>query len=313
MTSDAPIPVRALTRCLGCGSDRLDPLPLAYEFHGRFPLVECRACGLRFLRVQPTAEGLARLYSAEYFDRDFRCGRSAVAYDDEAAFRDENRDLLDAFARLIPPGRLLEVGAAGGWLLKQARERGWTAHGVELSGEAVARARALGLDVFHGELADARFPDAYFDLAYMGDVLEHVPDARAVLAEVVRVLRPGGYLYLRGPVTTHSIARRLGLALYRLAGRTIVLREPPYHLWEFTPRSLARLFRTAGLEVIESRQSKIPPGRPHGDKGAATRLVMNAIDTINLPLTRACNVLGDRIVLVGRTRAGHPAPTGRDA
>ena len=89
-----------------------------------------------------------------------------------------------------------------------------------------------------------------------------------MLAEVVRVLRPGGHLYLRGPITTHSIARRLGLALYGLAGRPIVQREPPYHLWEFTPQSLARLFRAAGLEVVGSTQSKIPPGRPHGNKGA---------------------------------------------
>ena len=117
MSDDAPLPVRTLDHCLSCGSKALCDLALVYEFHGRFPLSECRACGLRFLRVQPTAAGLARLYSAEYFDRDFRCGRSAVAYDDEAAFRDENAALLDAFARLGPPGRLLEVGAAGGWLV----------------------------------------------------------------------------------------------------------------------------------------------------------------------------------------------------
>jgi SAM-dependent methyltransferase len=300
MTPDGPLPVRTLDHCLSCGSDHLRPLPFVYEYRGRFPLAECRACGLRFLSVQPTAAGLAELYSAGYFERDFRCGRSDAAYDDEAAFREENRGLLDAFERLGRPGRLLEVGSAGGWLLKHAAERGWIAQGVELSGDAVARARARGLDVFHGELADAHLPSSHFDLVYMGDVLEHVPDARGALVEVARVLRPGGHLFLRGPVTTHSIARRLGLALHGLAGRAIVQREPPYHLWEFTPGPLARLFRAVGLDVIESRQSKIPPGRPHGAKGPATRAVMNALDAINVPITRGLNVLGDRIVIVAR-------------
>src|SRR5439155_10961845 len=160
-------------------------------------------------------------------------------------------------------------------LLKRARERGWRTVGVELSADAVNHARALGLDVRLGTLHEATLPGASFDVVYMGDVLEHVPDCRATLAEVARVLSPGGHAVVRGPITTHSLARRLGLALYALAGRSIVLREPPYHLWEFRPASLARLARAVGLEVVAIEQSKIPPGRPHGRKSAAQALVMN--------------------------------------
>lgn len=298
-----PLPVRTLEACVACGGRSLRALPLRYAWRGDFPLVECDACGLRFLRVQPTGAGLEQLYSAEYFERDFRCGRSAVAYADEAAFRAENQGLLDAFARHVPaPGRLLEVGCAGGWLLRHAGERGWRAQGVELSADAVRHARGLGLEVFHGELEAARLPDAAFDLVYMGDVLEHVPDCRAVLTEVSRVLKPGGTLYLRGPITTNSLARGLALGVYRAIGRTIVLREPPYHLWEFTPGPLEYLFAQADLDVVELRQSKIPPGRAHGAKSPFQRLAMAAIDVVNLPLTRLLNVKGDRVVMVGRKR-----------
>ena len=136
----------------------------------------------------------------------------------------------------------------------------------------------------------------------MGDVLEHVPDCRGVLAEVARVLKPAGFAYLRGPVTTNSLARRLALRVYKFAGRPIVLREPPYHLWEFTPRSLARLFRAAGLVPVRLRQSKIPPGRPHGEKTALQRGAMAMLDLINVPITRVFNVLGDRVVLVAQRR-----------
>ena len=302
MTGERPLPVRTLERCLACGSTSLEPLPLRYEYRGSFPLVECGDCGLRFLSVQPTQEGLAELYAAGYFERDFRCGRSASGYFDEEAWRAENAGLLEAFARLRPPGRLLEVGCAGGWLLKHAIERGWQARGVELSADAVKHAHSLGLDVFQGDLLAATLPEASFDLVYMGDVLEHVPDCRAVLADVARVLAPGGILYLRGPTTTNSLARGLALALYGALGQEIVLREPPYHLWEVTPGPLEYLFESSGFEVVEQRQSKIPPGRAHGEKSVVQRAAMAVLDAINLPLTRLFNAKGDRIVMVGRRR-----------
>jgi len=295
------VALRTLDRCLACGGQRLRPLALEYLHQDtRYPLVECGACGMRFLVVQPVPETLASWYDATYFESEFRCGRTEAPAADEAAFRAESLGLLDAFAALGASGRLLDVGCATGSLVKHAIERGWQAQGVEPSAEAAAHARALGLEVFQGDLLAARLPAATFDLVYMGDVLEHVPDCRAVAAEAVRVLKPGGWFYLRGPMTTHSIARGLALRAYGLLGRRIVQREVPYHLWEFTPRSLGRLMHSVGLTVAQVRQSKIPPGRTRGQKSALQRGAMAVLDTLNLPLTRWFNVLGDRVVMVAR-------------
>jgi len=296
---------RTLERCLACGSPRLTHAALRYEWQGgSFPAARCRDCGMLFLRVQPTGGTLARMYSAEYFEQDFRCGRSEARSTDEQAFRAENDGLLDRLERWRGEGRLLEVGCATGLLLKRARERGWRPTGVELSPDAVAHARSLGLEVHEGTLTSARLPQSSYDLVFMGDVLEHVPDCRVTLAEVARVLVPGGHAVVRGPITTHSLARRLGLALYGLAGRDLVLHEPPYHLWEFRPGSLARLARAVGLEVVAIEQSKIPPGRPHGRKSALQALAMNLLDRVNEPWTRRFNAFGDRAVLVARKPLG---------
>ncbi len=298
------VATRALGRCLACGGTRLKPLAMRYEWQETaFPAAECAACGMRFLDVQPVGASLARMYSAEYFRADFRCGRSDAASSDEDAFRAENAGLLDRFEPFRGAGRLLEVGCAYGGLLRAAAGRGWHVTGVELSAEAVAHARGLGLDVHRGALEDVVLPADAFDLVYMGDVLEHVPDCRETVARVARLLAPGGHLFLRGPITTHSLARALALRAYRLAGRAIVLREPPYHLWEFTPRSLAALVRAAGLGVVALEQAKIPPGRAHGSKSALQRAAMAALDAVNVPITRAFNALGDRIVLVARRPA----------
>lgn len=292
---------RTLDHCLACGSRRLARLAMRYEWEGvRFPAAHCRDCGMMFLSVQPVGDSLARMYSAEYFEHDFRCGRSDARSNDEDAFRAENDGLLGRLEPLRAQGRLLEVGCASGLLLKRARERGWSVTGVELSPEAVVHARSLGLEVHQGTLNDARLAADSYDVVFMGDVLEHVPDCRETLTEVARVLAPGGHAVVRGPITTHSIARRAGLFLYGSLGRDIVLSEPPYHLWEFRPGSLAALARRCGLEVVAIEQSKIPPGRPHGQKSAVQALAMNLLDRVNLPLTRALNSLGDRAVLVAR-------------
>jgi 2-polyprenyl-3-methyl-5-hydroxy-6-metoxy-1,4-benzoquinol methylase len=307
ITPARPIATVRLDRCRVCDSRHLAPRALRYEYRGAsFPLVECRVCGMRFLSVQPAREAFAELYSAEYFVSDYRCGRSDTPYADEAAFRVEDTGLLAEFAKLGPPGALLEIGAAGGWLLRHAAERGWRAQGVEISDAGVEHARSLGLTVFHGDLEGAALPTGAFDLVYMGDVLEHVPDCRATLVEVRRVLRPGGHLYLRGPITTNSLARSVGLTLYEMLGQTIVLREPPYHLWEFRPESLQHLCRRAGMDPISFVQSKIPPGRTHGRKTALETLAMNALDAINVPITKAFNSRGDRAVLIARAGGTPP-------
>jgi len=301
-----------LDRCLACGGSELRPLALEYLYGGRrYPLLECRACGIRFLGVQPDPATLAGFYDASYFESDYRCGRAAASSFDEAAARRETAGLLDEFAALPASGRLLDVGCASGWLLRHAADRGWRAQGVEVAPDAVAHARTLGLDVFAGDLLAARFPDGTFDLVYMGDVLEHVPDCRRVVEEVARILKPGGWFYLRGPITTHSLARSLALALRRRFGGPILLREVPYHLWEFTPAALARLVRAAGLGVERMRQSKIAPGVARGKKSALEQIVMAAIDAVNVPVTMLFNTRGDRVVLVARRPAQAPAPTTR--
>ena len=306
MSAGDPFPeaVVALDRCLACGGRRLRPLALAYLHRGqRFPLVECGSCGMRFLGVQPSPRALAGFYDAAYFESEFRCGRTTASSFDEGAFRGETGGLLDDFAALKAAGRMLDVGCASGGLLKHAAERGWQAQGVEIAPDAVAHARTRGLDVFQGDLLAARFPGGHFDLVYMGDVLEHALDCRVVVDEVARVLKPGGLFYLRGPITTHSLARSLALGLCGVLGRTILLHEVPYHLWEFTPRPLARMIEAAGLAVVRVRQSKIPPGDARGRKSPLERGVMAAIDAVNLPLTTIFNVRGDRVVMVAQRPA----------
>ncbi len=318
--TDTPLATIALANCPGCGRSEghgtdaragYRPLPFAYRFAGAtFPGGACPRCGLRGLTVQPAAHEFGRLYAREYFSSgDVRCGHVGDYFLERTALLGDAMALLaDALDRAVAratggrPGRLLELGCATGVLLEAAQRRGWTVQGVEYSADAATEAKRYGVPVFVGALADAHLDAASFDVAFLGDVLEHVPDPAAVLREVARVLAPGGALVLRGPMATNSLARRVGLAAQQALGRTWQLDEPPYHLWEFTPGPLRALISTSGLTVESFIQSKTPPSRTRR-RDPVTGTVLSALDTLNVAWTQSTNALGDRCMVVARKPA----------
>ncbi len=297
--------MKSITACPLCGSMALKKLPFEYwhEFE-RYPGCKCGDCGLVFLSVQPEREELAAMYGAHYFESDFRCG-SAPAHclggaESDRVFAQEAESALSLIERFTgrKGGRLLEVGCAGGWLLRAARESGWKVSGVEISPEAAEFARSEhGLDVFCGELAEIRFAPGSFDVIYMADVLEHIPDPVGFVRELRRVLAEGGHVVVCGPMALNSLARRLGLLAYGLFGRTRSIAIAPYHLFEYTPETLRLLFNKGGLEVVRMIKKKTPPSlRTETAEGLATL----AVELFNYPVTTLLGVWGDRVALCAR-------------
>lgn len=152
---------------------------------------------------------------------------------------------------------LLDVGCGSAWL---------SGHfpryvGVDDHPEAFADTDAR---VVRGDVTRLPFADGSFDAVVCKDVIEHVPDARVVIREVARVLKPGGRVFLSAPDAqrwvwedyTHvrpfprAAMRRLlldqGLAIERLGhesvmpGVGVVSRLSPWHRRPWPFRLLAR-------------------------------------------------------------------------
>ncbi|HEX8844388.1 MAG TPA: class I SAM-dependent methyltransferase [Pyrinomonadaceae bacterium] len=153
-----------------------------------------------------------------------------------------HRQLRTIIARFDPfrqTNRLLDIGCGSGVLLKAACAAGWEAEGLEVSGPAVKHIRGMGFTVFHGELADALYPTAHFDVVTASELLEHVPDPQALVAEVVRILRPGGLFWATTPHGRGASARLLGTRW------SVVC--PPEHLHLFSLSGMRGLLKTAGF------------------------------------------------------------------
>jgi len=144
----------------------------------------------------------------------------------------EWRTLRDALGRAVPyaHGRLLDVGCG---------DKPWESvfAGVveEHVGLDVAGARGSRADVVY-DGSEIPFGDGAFDTVLSNQVLEHVPDPRALWAEMVRVLRPGGRLIVTVPFSFR-------------------LHAEPDDYWRFTPHALRQLCDESGLrvEVLEPR------------------------------------------------------------
>ena len=125
----------------------------------------------------------------------------AVRLDDAAHEDRRAARLVKALGRPLAGLTLLNVGCGTGGFNTAATRAGAAAWGVDVSAEAVAiaAARAPAGRVARAAAEDLPFASGWFDLVYCYSTLEHVVDAGRATAEMVRVLRPGGALYLHTP------------------------------------------------------------------------------------------------------------------
>ncbi|MCE0504216.1 bifunctional 2-polyprenyl-6-hydroxyphenol methylase/3-demethylubiquinol 3-O-methyltransferase UbiG [Roseivivax sp. GX 12232] len=113
---------------------------------------------------------------------------------------------------------VLDLGCAGGFMAEALARRGARVTGIDPAEEALAAARAHaaegGLTIRYDQGVGEALPygDASFDSVVCVDVLEHVQDLDKVLAEVARVLRPGG-LFLYDTINRNALARFAAITL----------------------------------------------------------------------------------------------------
>ena len=227
---------------------------------------QCRGCELIFPNPMPIPSQVEEHYgdAEKYFAEHDLEGKVASYH-----------EVLRSIGQLgANSGRLLDIGAGRGEMLKAATARGWKAVGLEpASGFARFAREYSGAEVIEARLEERPFEENSFDVVTLGAVLEHVFNPVEVLREINRVLRPGGILWLDVPNEAGAFYR-MGNLYQRLRGRDWVVNLsptfPPYHVFGFTRKSVRSLAKLTGFHVarlktyattavIDTRESPVSP------------------------------------------------------
>jgi 2-polyprenyl-3-methyl-5-hydroxy-6-metoxy-1,4-benzoquinol methylase len=227
------------SRYLFSGPDRLCGMP------GQFSVVQCSVCDWIRQNPRPNDADIKKYYPDDY-------ASYAKAIEDERGFwnRWDRRygvvKQCKSIERVVPSGKLFEVGCGMGIFLNEMRRRGWSVIGIEPNRYAAEYARSrFDLDIFQGTLEEYDLTPESFDVICAWNVVEHLPTPAQDLHRMQRALRKGGLLVMSVP--------NLGSLDLRWFGESWMGWDLPRHLYFFSLKSLGKSLERNGMQIIDRR------------------------------------------------------------
>ena len=150
--------------------------------------------------------------------------------------------------------RVLEAGCGTGMILKDVAPHAREAVGIDISPGMLQLARRRGLAVVHGSVTHLPFADGAFDVAYSFKVLAHVEQIETAMAEMTRVVRPGGHVIAEfyNPWSLRYLVKRLKRPT-RIADGT----HDEHVFTRYDTLSRIRRYLPPTLEVIDVRGVRV--------------------------------------------------------
>lgn len=156
--------------------------------------------------------------------------------------------------KLMPQGTALDIGCGDGLLLKLLKEKGIQAEGVDISPEGVAKCMAAGFVAkVHSVDEPLPYADGSFDTVILLDILEHVYDPEAVLADAARVARK---TVIVSVPNFSSVPARMQTLLGQVPENN---RPQKGHLYWFNDLVLRTMVANAGLTVDTMHMNTFSP------------------------------------------------------
>jgi SAM-dependent methyltransferase len=155
---------------------------------------------------------------------------------------------------LIAPGRFLDIGAGIGFSLNVAKERKWTAVGLEPNSALASHAKGRELDVINDYLGKQIVGE--YDFILIDNVLEHILEPADFLRHAARLLAPTGVMlvavppmdWLRKGISANKYVRK-HLDIPQLN----IFREVDEHVNIFSRKAMGFLLKSAGLRLLNVR------------------------------------------------------------
>ncbi len=218
-------------------------------------------CGLIWLSPRPTPETIDKVYE-EYYTHVDQPTSDGVLFNAEQSyyagkygynlprswaeiivwlnpFLKSKLDFDILYLKAFPQGKLLDYGCGNGRMMAKLEGLGWDCYGVDFDSKAVDFCRSKGLKVGLIENWLSDYPDNYFDVITMNQVVEHVFDYKEILRGFYKKLKHNGKLIVATP--------NMDGRLTTIYGRHLRSLEPPRHLHLFNFKNLKGIIEEEGF------------------------------------------------------------------
>ncbi len=216
-----------------------------FESHG-IAIRDCTNCAHRFANIGANETHVSINYGDEYFNGG---GAGYSDYSEEAELlRARGRMYARKIADLAPAGKMLDVGAAAGYVMKGFEDEGWVSRGIEPNASMARLGTEQELNITVGSFESFE-TDELFDLVSMIQVAAHFYDPAAAFKKASNLLKDNGLLLIETWDRSSVSAR--------LFGRNWHEYSPPTVLHWYTQDGLNKYLNQLGLtRVAGGRPSK---------------------------------------------------------
>ncbi len=202
-------------------------------------ILDCPSCQHRFAGWRPPAAHVETVYGDAYF-RGGGAGYPDYLADGTLLWR-HGRRYGKLLARFHRPGRVLDVGAAAGFVLQGMTDAGWTGEGIEPNAGMAEFGRSrLGQRLHTGTLDTVELAEP-FDAVSFVQVLAHFPDPLDAFRRADALTKPGGVWLIETWDCESRTARLLGEAWHEYS--------PPSVLHWWSPGVLRRTLAKLGYRL----------------------------------------------------------------
>ncbi len=212
-----------------------------YGYKGFYSLFKCKQCSHGWLDAKFKPEELEALYTNYYPRSSLKLDsyKPSSGADGFMAWLDGKASSTHCY---VPPDvRVLDIGCGFCETLGYHSARGCDAYGVEADANVVKISKEKGFNVHNGLFDPGIYQHNFFDFVTLNQVIEHAQEPIQMLDGVSRILKKGGVAVI-GTTNSNSV-------LAKLLGRFWVHWHAPYHLQQFSVKSMSAAASKCGLEM----------------------------------------------------------------
>lgn len=239
--------------CPICKGKNTETVSLIANLNKDWTNVICKRCALVFVNPRPTKEEYD-----EFHKRDFLANKNVTEMEHvipklKASDKTIKTAVADFISEYVSDGQeILDIGCGYGTLLDiLKRRKKIVVRGIELGELDIKAAREYyGLDVYQGSLEDFAFDSVNagkYDVVIMNHVFEHLPEPIQSLAQIKKILKPNGVLYIGVP------------NLMNMKNRPEVFFHIA-HAFNYSPHSIKLMLEAAGFGIIKFNFGAALPG-----------------------------------------------------